>query len=93
MTAISGQKTVAAAGTEEALGTQDINGPLMVKALDTNGGIVVIGNVGAHVVSTATGMRMAAGDVIILEWVSNLSNIMVDAAVNGEGVAWLALNV
>ena len=40
--ALSGQKTVTAAGTAEALGDQAINGALMVKALDTNGDIVAV---------------------------------------------------
>jgi hypothetical protein len=93
MSAISGQKTVTAAGTEEALGTQDINGPLMVKALDTNTDVVAIGNTGGGVVSVSTGMRLSAGDVLIFEWVGNLGSVMLDSAVNGEGVAWLALDV
>ncbi len=91
--ALSGQKTVAVAGTEEALGTQAINGPLMVKALDTNTDVVAVGNDGAGAVSVATGMRLAAGDVIVFDWVGGLGSLMVDAAVGGEGVAWLALDV
>jgi hypothetical protein len=93
MSAISGQTTVTTAGTEVVLGTQDINGPLMVKALDTNTDVVAIGNTGGGVVSVSTGMRLAAGDVLIFEWVGNLGSVMLDSAVNGEGVAWLALDV
>jgi len=93
MAAISGQKTVTTAGTEEALGTVQINSSLMVKALDTNTGIVVLGNNGSGVLTVATGLRLAAGDVIVFEWVGNLGSIMVDSAVNGEGVSWIALNV
>ena len=91
MAAISGQKTVTTAGTELALGTVAINGPLMVKALDTNTGIVVLGNDGAGVLTTSTGIRLAAGDAVVFEFVSNLSAIMVDSAVSGEGVSWIAL--
>jgi hypothetical protein len=91
MAAISGQKTVTTAGTELALGTVAVNGPLMVKALDTNTGIVVLGNDGAGVLTTSTGIRLAAGDAVVFEFVSNLSAIMVDSAVNGEGVSWIAL--
>jgi hypothetical protein len=65
----------------------------MVRALDTNTDVVAIGNVGAHVVAVTSGMRLEAGDVVIFEWVGHLDSIMVDAVVNGEGVAWLALNV
>ena len=92
MAAISGQKTVTTAGTELALGTVQCDGPLMVKALDTNTGIVVLGNDGAGVVSVSTGIRLAAGDVVVFEWVGSLASIMVDSAVNGEGVSWIRLN-
>lgn len=86
----SGQKTVTTAGTEVALGTVDIQAPLMVKALTTNTGLVYVGEA-TGVVSSSTGMPLAAGDVIIFEWVENIKTILVDSAVNGEGVAWLAL--
>jgi hypothetical protein len=92
MTILSGQKTVTTAGTALALGSQVINVPLMIKALDTNTGIVAVGNDGAGDVTVSNGMRLAAGDAIIMEFVGDLANIFVDSAVNGEGVAWLALN-
>ena len=92
MAVLSGQKTVTTAGTALALGSQVINVPLMIKALDTNTGIVAIGNDGAGDVTVSNGMRLAASDVIIMEFVGDLANIMLDSAVNGEGVAWLALN-
>ena len=93
MAAISGQNTVAAAGTAEALGSQIINGPIMVKALDTNTGVVAVGNDGANDVTVSNGMRLEAGDAIIFEFVGNLASIWIDSAVNGEGVAWLQLYV
>ena len=92
MTILSGQKTIVTAGTALALGSQVINVPLMIKALDTNTGIVAVGNDGAGDVTVSNGMRLAAGDVIIMEFVGDLANIIVDVAVNGEGVAWLVLN-
>jgi len=90
--ALSGQTTVAAAGTAVVLGTQNIFNPLMVKALDTNTGIVAVGNDGAGDVTVANGMRLAAGDVIVFSYVGNLGSIWLDSAVNGEGVAWLVLD-
>jgi hypothetical protein len=90
--ALSGQKTIAAAGTALQLGTQDIFGPLMVKALDTNTGIVAVGNDGAGDITLSNAMRLAAGDVIVFSYVGNLASIWVDSAVNGEGVAWLMLD-
>ena len=90
--ALSGQNTVAAAGTAEQLGTQDIFGPLMVKALDTNTGVVAVGNDGAGDVTVGNGMRLAAGDVAVFAYVGNLGSIWIDSAVNGEGVAWMMLD-
>ena len=92
MAVLSGQKTVTTAGTAETLGSQVINAPIMIKALDTNTGIAAVGNDGAGDVTVSNGMRLDAGDVIIMEFVGNLASIMVDSAVNGEGVAWLVLN-
>jgi hypothetical protein len=86
-------KTVAAAGTAEALGTQQINGPLMVKALDTNTDVVAIGNDGAGDVTVSNGLRLAAGEVVVFSWVGNLGALLVDSAVNGEGVGWICLDV
>jgi hypothetical protein len=91
--AMSGQKTVTAAGSAEALGSGIVNGPLMVKALDTNTGVVAIGNDGSGDVSLSSGMRLAAGDPVVFNFVGNLASILVDAAVNGEGVVWLVLDV
>ena len=92
MTVLSGQKTIATAGTALALGSQVINAPLMIKALDTNTGVVAVGNDGAGDVTVSNGMRLDAGDAVVFEFVGDLGNIIVDVATNGEGVAWLALN-
>lgn len=89
--ALSGQKTVTTAGTEVALGSQQIGAPLMVKALPTNTGLVYVGESSGGV-SSATGMPLDAGEVVIFEFVGQLGALWVDSAVNGEGVAWLALS-
>ena len=91
--AMSGQNTVAAAGTAEALGSQLINGPLMVKALVSNAGNVYIGNDGAGDVTSSNGLEMAAGDAVVFDFVGNLASIFIDSDNNGEGVAWLVLDV
>ena len=93
MTAISGQKTVAAAGTAEALGNASIQGPLMIKALLGNGDNVYIGNDGAGDVTSGNGFELDAGEAIVFDFVGNLSSIMVDSDANGEGVAWLRLDL
>jgi len=92
MPALSGQKTVTTAGTAVALGTADILGPLMVKALDTNTGVIALGNDGAGDVTVSNGLRLEAGDVVTFEYVGNLASLILDSAVDGEGAAWLILN-
>lgn len=88
----SGQKIIAMAGSAAALGSQIVNAPLLVKGLPTNTGLVAVGNDGAGDVTLANGYPLAAGDQVIFEHVSNLSAVIVDSAVNGEGVAWLILD-
>ncbi len=89
--ALSGQKTVAVAGTAEALGTAQNNGPLHVKALDTNTGKVYIGNDGSGDIDSSNGLVLMAGESTVFEWVGSLGSIMLDVSVGGEGVAWLRL--
>ena len=89
---LSGQKTVAAAGTAVKLGTQEVNAPLMVKALDTNTGAVALGNVSEDV-TVSNGLRLEPGDSVVFEFVGHLGSLWLDAAVNGEGVSWIILNV
>lgn len=89
---LSGKKTVTTAGTAVQLATdQVINGPLMVKALSANGGLVYVGNVTADV-DNSNGMPLNKDEVIIFYQVGNLNSIWVDSAVNGEGVSWLSLS-
>ena len=89
--AISGQKTVTAAGTEVALGTQLVNGPLMVKALPGNTGAVYLGRTADGTLGSATGLVLSAGEVVIFDWVGSLANLLLDSAVSGEGVSWVLL--
>ena len=93
MSAISGQKTVTAAGTAEALGSGLVNGPLMVKALSSNSGAVAVGSDGSGDVTTANGMLLAGGESVVFDFVGDLGSIMIDAENDGEGAAWLVLNV
>ena len=91
--AMSGQKTVTTAGTAVQLGTQKINGPLMVKALLDNTGNIYVGNDGAGDVTSANGMQLDSGEVIIFSYVGSLESIWIDSSVNGEGVSWSMLGV
>jgi hypothetical protein len=89
--AISGQITVAAAGTEVALGTLVVNGPLMVKALPDNTGPVYLGRGADGTLGSTTGLALSAGEVAIFDWVGSLASLLLDAAVSGEGVSWILL--
>jgi hypothetical protein len=93
MSAISGQVTVTTAGTSQPLGTGLINGPLMVKALAGNSGAIAIGNDGTGDVTTSNGLLLAAGESVIFDFAGELGAVRVDAENDGEGAAWLALNV
>ena len=90
---ISSQKTVTTAGTEVQLHAGLlVNCAVMIKALPANTGVMYIGQV-AGAVSSSTGMPLSAGEVAIMDRVGNLNEIWVDSTVNGEGVAWLLLEV
>jgi hypothetical protein len=92
--ALSGQKTVTTAGTAVILGTsQLISGPLMVKALDTNTGVIAIGNDGAGDVTVSNGLRLSKGEAVVFDFVGNIAELWIDSAVNGEGVSWICLSV
>lgn len=89
----SGKTTVATAGTAVALGSGQVAGPLMVKALAANTGKIYLGNDGAGDVSSLNGLELSSGEVVVFQFVGQLSSIMVDASVNGEGVTWLYLEI
>ena len=89
----SGQKTVTAAGTAERLSAgQVVNCSVMLKALPANSGNIFVGNVSGDVASS-NGMVLEPGDVVIFNHVGDLREIWVDSAANGEGVAWLLLDI
>ena len=89
---LSGKKTVTTAGTAVPLGSQQVNAALMVKALAANTGLIYLGNDGAGDVASTNGLELSAKESVVFELVSNLANIMLDSAVNGEGVTWLNLS-
>jgi len=93
MAALSGQKVVTTAGTAVQLGTEKILGSLLVKALDTNTGVVALGNDGAGDVTVSNGLRLEAGECVIFENVFGLDCLYLDSAVDGEGVSWIRLKV
>jgi len=83
---VHGQKTVATAGTEEALGgSTTLYSGVRIKALHANTGWVYVG---ANPVTSATGFVLDAGEECFLE-VANLATVYVDVSVNGEGVSYI----
>jgi len=50
-----------------------------------------IGNDGAGDVSSANGLPLLPGEAVVFEFVIDLSKIMQDSAVSGEGSSWLIL--
>ncbi len=85
-TLVHSQKTIATAGTEEALGgNTTLTSGVRVKALHDNTGWVYVG---LNPVSSTTGFVLDAGEEVFLE-VANLATIFVDVSVNGEGVSYI----
>ena len=83
---VHGQKTVAAAGTEEALGASaTLYSGVRIKALHGNTGWVYVG---ANPVTSGTGLVLDAGEEVFLE-VANLATVYIDVSVNGEGVSYI----
>lgn len=90
--ALAGKTTVTTAGVGVALGSQPINGPLMVKALLANTNNIYVG--GSDVDKTSkNGLELDAGEVVIFSYVGDLANIWIDSDTNNEGVSWIMLGV
>lgn len=80
-----GRTTVATAGTEQSLATNNSNATgVFIKALAGNTGIVYIGD---STVTSSNGYELSAGEEIFLP-IANTAAIYVDAATNGDGVCY-----
>lgn len=83
---VHGQKTIGAAGTEEALASSTaLAAGVRVKALHANTGWVYVG---AYPVTSTTGFVLDAGEEVFIE-VDNLADVFIDVSVNGEGVSYI----
>lgn len=83
-----GVKTVAAAGTDEALASTTPCLWVAIQAQTDNTGIIAVGAAGVDAtVATGTGLALSAGDSIVIE-ISNLAAIYIDATVTGDGVRY-----
>lgn len=90
---VSGRQVVASPGTAVALGSGPVAGPLLVKALPGNQGEVYLGNKGPGGVDAASVLVLEAGDEVVFYFVGRLETLYLDAALPGEGVSWIMLNI
>lgn len=88
-TIFNGKVTVTTHGTRVKItaGTTPVKS-VTIKALSTNTGLIYVGN--ATVAST-NGFQLSAGESVSFD-ISDLTNINIDSAVDGEGVSYLAIN-
>lgn len=83
-----GVKTVAAAGTDEALAASTAAKWVVVQAQTDNTGIIAVGAAGVDAaVATGTGLSLAAGEKITLP-IDNLADVFIDATVSTDGVRY-----
>jgi len=88
MAAISGQITVATAGTAvqgTATGKYQL---FFIRALSTNAGLGYVGNDGADDVTSSNGYELDAGEQIPYE--GDLDDLFFDTAENGDKFSWIA---
>ena len=84
-----GVKTVASAGTDEALASSTPAKWVTVQAQTDNSGNIAVGGPGVDATeATGTGILLSAGESITLA-VDNLMDVYIDASVSGEGVRYL----
>ena len=87
-----GRKTVATAGTAEALaGTQSVK-QIIITAETNNTGVIAVGDT-TVVASEATrrGQPLNAGDTIGLD-IDDPAKVFLDTTVNGDGVTFILLD-
>lgn len=85
---LHGQKTVATAGSAEALAGSTSSRWVIIKALIGNTDNVFVGD---SDVTSANGYILTPGEAIGLD-VNNLATVYLDVAVNGEGVSFIGMN-
>ena len=88
--AFSAQLTVPTAGTAVNFADQLIVGPATIKALPANTGVMYIGGPS---VTSANGYPLSAGQTLTMDHLGNMTELWVNATVNGEGVAFLAIGL
>lgn len=85
----AGNKTVTAAGTPEALSPTSVPAfKIAISALPTNTGNVYVGDENVDATAPQKGVRVAAAFPPLILEIGDLSQVYIDAAVNGEGVSF-----
>lgn len=83
-----GVKTVAVAGTDEALAGSTSCSLVTIQAQTDNTGLIAVGATGVDATeATGTGLILYAGDSVDVQE-SDLANIYIDATVSGDGVRY-----
>lgn len=83
-----GLKTVAAAGTDEALAASTAAKWVIIQAQTDNTGLVAVGAAGVDAtIATGNGVALAAGESVTL-LIDNLADIFIDATVSGDGARY-----
>lgn len=90
-TVSQGRKTVASAGTAEALAASTVIKSVTITAETDNTGVVTIGGAGViAALSTRTGTPLNAGESFSLD-IANLASVYADVTVSGDGVTYTAV--
>lgn len=83
-----GVKTVTTAGTDVALAGSTTVKKVVIQAQTDNTGLIAVGASGVDAtVATGTGVGLTAGDFLVMQ-IDNLSDVFIDATVDGEGVRY-----
>lgn len=83
-----GSKTVATAGTDEALASSTACKKVTIEAYAANTGQIAVGGSGVDATAaTGTGITLSARDSVTID-IDNLADIFIDSTVNGEGVRY-----
>ena len=83
---LSGKKTVTTAGTPVNIASNQCQA-VTIKALIANTGTIYVG---PSSVTSANGHQLDPGESVSFD-IANTNAVWLDAAVNGEGVTWLAV--
>jgi hypothetical protein len=83
-----GVKTVAAAGTDEALAASTACRKVIIQSQTDNTGFIAVGATGVDATeATGTGLLLSPGDSVEIE-IDNLADIFIDSTVTGDGVRY-----